>query len=162
MTQPTPPVAAEAHHPPVVRSASAWYDRWVAAWNSHDPEQVRPLVTEDFVLLSPTSTQMGWEVHGVDALVRYVRFVIGAYPDLTWRQTGAAMHALDVPRVAFTWRGTGTFTGRMDPPGIDGTGLPFAFTGVEIFDFRDDLACALEVAYDLQGLMRQVLPRSAA
>jgi hypothetical protein len=137
--------------------ATHWYQGWLDAWNSHDPEQVRPLITEDFALTTPTSTVMGWEVSGADATRDYMAFVVGAYPDLIWAQTGQPLFADDAPRVAFTWRGTGTFSGRMDPPGIDGTGLPFAFTGVEVFDFRGDRACALDVAYDLQGLMRQVL-----
>ncbi|WP_205697398.1 ester cyclase [Conexibacter sp. SYSU D00693] len=138
---------------------SRWYQGWLDAWNAHDPDRIRPLVTDDFLLTTPTSAVNGWEVRGVEEACRYVAFVVGAYPDLVWEQTGPALLAPDVPRAAFTWRGTGTFSGRMDPPGIEGTGKPFAFTGVEVFDFRDDRACALDVAYDLQGLMRQVLPR---
>jgi hypothetical protein len=139
--------------------ALSWYEGWLDAWNSHEPERVRPLVTDDFQLTTPTSAVMGWEVSGVDALVTYVAFVVTAYPDLIWSRTGPPMFALSEPRVSFSWRGTGTFSGRMDPPGIDGTGRPFAFTGVEVFDFRSKRACALDVAYDLQGLMRQVLPK---
>lgn len=140
-------------------TAMSWYEGWLEAWNSHDPEKVRPLVTDDFALTTPTSTTFGWSVAGINALCEYVGFVVGAYPDLSWERTGPPMFAEQEPRVSFTWRGTGTFSGRMDPPGIDGTGLPFSFTGVEVFDFRGDRACALDVAYDLQGLMRQVLPR---
>jgi SnoaL-like protein len=138
--------------------AIAWYDRWLDAWNSHDPERVRPLITEDLVLTTPTSLVMNWDVRGVEDVVRYMAFVVGAYPDLVWERTGPPMYALDAPRVGFTWRGSGTFSGRLDPPGIQGTGLPFAFTGVEVFDFRAERPSALEVSYDLQGLMRQVLP----
>ncbi|WP_354698518.1 hypothetical protein DSM112329_04200 [Paraconexibacter sp. AEG42_29] len=141
--------------------AERWYRGWLDAWNSHDPERVRPLITDDFALTTPTSTVMGWDVAGVEATRDYMAFVVGAYPDLVWEQVGPALYADDAPRVAFTWRGTGTFSGRMDPPGIDGTGRPFVFTGVEVFDFRGEQACALDVAYDLQGLMRQVLPKSA-
>lgn len=139
--------------------ANDWYRRWVEAWNSHDTAQIAPLVTDDFRLTTPTSAVMGWDVEGPEAAQRYMAFVVGAYPDLVWERTGPGLFARDAPRVAFTWRGTGTFTGRMDPPGIDGTGRSFAFTGVEVFDFRDDRPCALDVSYDLQGLMRQVLER---
>jgi hypothetical protein len=139
--------------------ASAWYQRWLEAWNSHEPERLRPLVSDDFVLVTPTSVVMDWDPRGVEDAVRYMAFVVGAYPDLVWERSGPPLHAVDAPRVAFTWRGQGTFSGRMDPPGIDGTGRAFSFTGVEVFDFRDDKACALEVSYDLQGLMRQVLPK---
>lgn len=139
--------------------ADRFYAGWLAAWNAHAPDRVLSLVTEDFALTTPTSTSMGWSVDGAEAMRRYVAFVVGAYPDLVWERTGPPLFADGAPRVAFTWRGTGTFGGRMDPPGIDGTGRAFAFTGVEVFDFRGDRACALDVAYDLQGLMRQVLPK---
>ena len=39
---------------------------------------------------------------------------------------------------------------------MPGTGLPFAFSGLEVFDFRGDRACALNASYDLLGLMRQI------
>jgi hypothetical protein len=71
------------------------------------------------------------------------------YPDLVWEMTGPPMFASNAPRAAFH------FLGRMDPPGIDGNGSPFAFTGVEVFEFRDERACHLDVSYDLLGLLKQ-------
>lgn len=136
-----------------------WYEGWLDAWNSHDPGRVRPLITDDFALTTPTSTVMDWTVRGIEDTCRSVAFVVRAYPDLVWQQVGPALFADTQPSVAFRWRGAGTFSGRMDPPGIEGTGRPFVFTGVEVFDFRADRACALDVSYDLQGLMRQVLPK---
>ena len=66
------------------------------------------------------------------------------------------MFADDVMRAAYSWRGTGHFTGRLDPPGVDGTGREFAFSGLEVFDFRGDRACRLYATYDLLGLMKQI------
>jgi hypothetical protein len=68
------------------------------------------------------------------------------------------MFAQEEPVVAIPWDGTGTFSGVMDPPGIQGTGRSFAFSGIEIFTFRGEIACGVTALYDLQGLMRQVLP----
>jgi hypothetical protein len=34
-------------------TATRWYQGRLDAWNSHDPEQIRPLVTEDFALDTP-------------------------------------------------------------------------------------------------------------
>ena len=52
--------------------------------------------------------------------------------------------------------------GRIDPPGIEGTGRAFEFAGHEVFDFRGDRACRLYATYDLLGLMKQIgLYRSA-
>ncbi len=86
-------------------------------------------------------------------------FVLRAYPDLIWTQAGPPMFSDDTPTAAIPWHGAGTFSGIMDPPGIKGTGRPFAFNGVEVFTFRGDVACGVTVYYDLQNLMRQVLPK---
>ncbi|WP_224390679.1 ester cyclase [Pseudonocardia sp. ICBG1293] len=151
---PSPPAVGEGAAPdPEV--ALRWYGSWIEAWNSHDPDRVRPLVTEDFVLETPTTRNSGWEVRGPGAAADYMRYVLTAYPDLTWERTGPPLLAPDAPRAAFTWRGTGHFTGTLTPPGIPGTGLPFDFVGVEVFDFRDGRARRLYAGYDLMGLLRQ-------
>lgn len=137
-------------------AALAWYHRWLDAWNSHDPERVRPLVTDDFVLESPTTRHTGWRVVGPDQARDYLAYVMRAYPDLTWERTLPPMYAEHEPRAAFWWRGTGTFTGVLDPPGISGTGRAFTFEGIEVFDFRGDRATRLRAAYDLHGLMKQI------
>jgi hypothetical protein len=135
--------------------ALRWYERWLEAWNDQRPEMCLDLLTEDFVLSTPTLRNGDGPVTGPAAAADYMRYVLAMYPDLTWERTGAPMVAPDEPRAAFTWRGAGTFTGRMDPPGIDGTGRAFAFTGVEVFEFRGDRACHLDVSYDLLGLLTQ-------
>jgi hypothetical protein len=134
----------------------AWYDQWLVAWNEQRPEMCHDLLTSDFELSTPTLRNAGGPVTGPDACADYLRYVLGMYPDLTWERTGPPMLSADGSRASFTWRGAGTFTGRMDPPGIDGTGKSFAFTGVEVFDFSGGRASALDVSYDLLGLLTQV------
>lgn len=136
--------------------AVRWYQSWIDAWNSHDPNQVRDIVTEDFILDSPTTRHTGWHVEGPQGACDYVRYVLTAYPDLIWEVTAPPLFTRDVARAAFNWRGTGTFSGRLDPPGVPGTGKPFEFAGLEVFDFRGDRACYLNASYDLLGLMRQI------
>jgi predicted ester cyclase len=136
--------------------AVRWYQSWIDAWNSHDPEQVRELVTEDFLLDSPTTRHTGWHVQGQQAAVDYTRYVLGAYPDLIWEIIAPPLFSDDVARAAFSWRGTGHFSGTLTPPGIPGTGRAFEFSGLEVFDFRGDRACYLNATYDLLGLMRQI------
>jgi hypothetical protein len=135
--------------------ADRWYQGWLTAWNDNRPELCRDLVTEDFVLATPTTGQTGSLVQGPEAAGDYIRWVLRAYPDLTWEMTAPPMFADDVARATYSWRGTGTFTGRLDPPGVDGTGRAFEFSGVEVFDFRGDRACRLNAVYDLLGLMKQ-------
>jgi predicted ester cyclase len=144
--------------------AVKWYaDGWIDCWNSNRPERVREILTEDFVLDSPTTRHTGWRVQGHQATMEYIRYVLTAYPDLKWEVTDPPMFSECMARAAFTWRGTGHFTGRIDPPGIEGTGRAFEFAGHEVFDFRGDRACRLYATYDLLGLMKQIgLYRSAA
>ena len=136
--------------------ARSFYDGWLDAWNGPDPERVKRIITEDFVLESPTTRHTGWSVQGHDASRDYIAYVKRAYPDLLFEQTFEPMFSATEPRVAYYWRGWGTFTGTFDPPGITGDGRPFEFEGVEVFDFRDGRACQLRAAYDLLGLMRQL------
>ena len=137
--------------------AEKWYaEGWIDCWNSNRPERVRDILTEDFVLDSPTTRHTGWHVQGHEATIGYIRYVLAAYPDLQWEVTAPPMLAEHMARAAFTWRGTGHFTGRIDPPGIAGTGRPFEFSGHEVFDFRGGRACRLYATYDLLGLMKQI------
>lgn len=136
--------------------AVAWYQRWLDAWNRPEPELVNEIVTEDFVLDSPTTRHTGWFVQGHKAAADYIRYVRGAYPDLRWDVIAPPMFAQDVKRAAFSWRGTGHFSGTLTPPGIPGTGRAFDFSGLEVFDFRDGRACYLNACYDLVGLTKQI------
>jgi hypothetical protein len=135
--------------------ALRWYDSWITAWNTHDFEGVKQIVTEDFVLDSPTTRHTDWFVQGQQATSDYLRYVLTAYPDLIWEVIAPPMFADDVRMAAFSWRGTGHFTGRLDPPGIEGTGNFFEFSGLEVFSFRGERACRLNAAYDLIGLTKQ-------
>jgi hypothetical protein len=136
--------------------AARWYDGWINAWNERKPEMIPGLVTEDFLLDSPTTRHTGWHVQGQAAAADYLRYVVAAYPDLRWEVTAPPMFRSGLARVAFSWRGTGHFSGVLDPPGVPGTGLPFDFSGLEVFDFRAGRACYLNAAYDLLGLMKQI------
>jgi hypothetical protein len=136
--------------------AQHFYGRWLDAWNHDDADRVLAIVTEDFALSSPTTRLTGMQVDSATAIRDYIVYIRGGYPDLIFEQTGAPMFAVDGPVAAFPWRGTGTFSGTMDPPGIAGSGQPFDFTGVEVFTFRGERACSLRASYDLMRLMRQI------
>ncbi|HEY2203025.1 MAG TPA: ester cyclase [Pseudonocardia sp.] len=136
--------------------AERWYQGWLAAWNDNRPELVYELLTEDFVLDSPTTRHTASRVRGQRAGADYIRYVLAAYPDLRWEVTAPPMYSDQLARAAFSWSGTGHFSGRMDPPGVEGTGRAFEFSGLEVFDFRGGRACRLYAAYDLLGLMKQI------
>ena len=136
--------------------ATRWYEGWIEAWNHRKPELIPSLVTGDFLLDSPTTRHTGWHVQGQAAATDYLAYVVTAYPDLKWEVIAPPMFRRDLARVAFSWRGTGHFSGVLDPPGVPGTGRPFDFSGLEVFDFRDGRACYLNASYDLLGLMKQI------
>jgi hypothetical protein len=60
------------------------------------------------------------------------------------------------PRAAFHWRGTGTFTGVMDPPGFAPTGRRWEQDGVDFQEYRDGRISTLRVACDMMSISRQL------
>jgi hypothetical protein len=135
--------------------AVAWYQRWLDAWNSHQPDRLKELVTDDFVLETPTTRMTGTVARGPQGASDYMRFVVTAYPDLIWEMIAPPMFRMDVREAAFTWRGSGHFSGVLQPAGIPGTGNAFTFEGLEIFAFRGEQVCALDAVYDLATLNKQ-------
>lgn len=162
MSEPTTPLPAA--EPGVLDPdlAVAWYQRWLDAWNSHEPDRLKELVTDDFILRTPTTVLTGVTARGPQGASDYMRFVITAYPDLIWTMIAPPMFRLDVRQAAFSWRGTGHFTGVLQPPGIAGTGNAFAFEGLEIFAFRGERVCSLNAVYDLAVLNKQTGIHQAA
>ena len=54
---------AQADLAPLDRSfAVSWYDEWLDCWNSNRPEVVREILTEDFVVDSPTTRHSSTDV----------------------------------------------------------------------------------------------------
>jgi hypothetical protein len=135
--------------------AVTWYQRWIDAWNSHEPDRLKELVTDDFVMDTPTTRLTDWVVQGPQSTSDYMRFVITAYPDLVWEVIAPPMFRTDVRQAAFSWRGSGHFSGVLLPAGIQGTGNAFTFEGLEIFAFRGEQACHLNAVYDLATLNKQ-------
>jgi hypothetical protein len=59
-----------------------WYaEGWIDCWNSNRPQRVREILTEDFVLDSPTTRHTGWQVRGHQATMEYIRYVLS--PDFS-------------------------------------------------------------------------------
>ena len=68
--------------------AQAFYDSWLDAWNQDDIDGVLAIVTDDFVLSSPTTRLTGMPVNSAKAIRDYIGYIRGAYPDLIFTQTG--------------------------------------------------------------------------
>ena len=135
--------------------------RWEAAWNSHQPERLLELMTEDVVYDDSawTATMRG------HADVRpFLESIWRAVPDLHFEMTeGPFLHPA-APKAAAFWRGTGTHTGPLDPPGFAPTGKRIEFEGADLHVYRDGRICRLNIVFDMMDVARQLgaLPRAGS
>jgi hypothetical protein len=87
-----------------------------------------------------------------------------AFPDLTFELIDGPYVIPGQPRAAIHWRGTGTHTGRFDPPGFGATGRRYQGDGVNIAEYRDGRLCRLRICTDMLDAIRQlgIMPPSGS
>ncbi|HUO74944.1 MAG TPA: ester cyclase [Solirubrobacteraceae bacterium] len=132
-------------------------EKYVAAWNAHDGEQVLSLLTDDVIYDDASwPTQM----RGRAEVRAFLEATWRAVPDLSFELDETVLDPSGI-RSAWYWRGTGSNTGRWDPPGLDPTGRRVQFHGAEFAEQRDGKFCRVRVVYDVTELLRQagVLPK---
>jgi steroid delta-isomerase-like uncharacterized protein len=141
---------------------TAWLEeflgRWAAAWNSHEPERVLELMTDDIVY-----DDSAWPetMRGKPAVREFLDYTWRAFPDLAFEPVGGSLVASDGPRAAAWWRGTAIHAGPIDPPGIPATGRRIEFEGADFHEYRDGKVARLQIVFDMADLGRQLgfLPR---
>lgn len=79
-----------------------WYAGWVEAWNNNKPQLCDELLTEDFVLDSPTTRHTGSSVQGPAAAKQYIGYVLTAYPDLRWEVTAQPLFSDNAARATLS------------------------------------------------------------
>jgi steroid delta-isomerase-like uncharacterized protein len=128
-------------------------ERFGAAWNSHQPERLLELMTEDIVY-----DDSAWPrtMRGHGDVREFLEFLWRALPDLEFQDLEGPFFSKEAPTVAFYWKGTGTFTGPLDPPGFAPTGARIAFEGFDLLEFRDDRVCRLRIVFDMMDVSRQI------
>lgn len=128
-------------------------DRYLAAWNSHDPEAVAACATEDVFWDDPGLAR---PAQGRKELADFVAMGARAFPDYEFTLRGAPAIS-DDGRVAYVpVRMTGTNTGPIDPPGFRPTGRSFSFDAIDVWTFREGLLWRYRAAYDFSTLARQL------
>jgi steroid delta-isomerase-like uncharacterized protein len=127
--------------------------RWEAAWNSHQADRVLELMTEDIVY-----DDSAWPrtMHGHAEVREFIESAWRAMPDLEFHAIDGPFLMEGAPKAAFYWRGTGTFTGPLDPPGLAPTGARVAFEGCDIHEYRDGRVARLRIVFDQLDVSRQV------
>jgi steroid delta-isomerase-like uncharacterized protein len=134
--------------------ARDWVERFRTGWNSHDLDRLLALVTEDVVWEDPSIPD--GVLHGKPALREWLSSVWTAMPDLEFEWVGEPFVSLDGTRLAAAWKGTGRFTGPLDPPGFAPTGGRVEMTGVDIHEFDGELLRRVVTASDLMDVGRQI------
>ncbi len=133
--------------------AAEFAERWEAAWKSHVPDQVLDLMTDDIVYddsASPTT------MRGHDEVRAFLESTWRAFPDIGFEGVGGPLVAADGPRAAYWWRGRGTNSGPIDPPGIPATGKRIEYEGADFHEYRDGKVARLRIVFDMADSLRQL------
>jgi steroid delta-isomerase-like uncharacterized protein len=126
---------------------------WLDAWNSHQTDRVLELLTDD---VEARDDSWPKPMHGQGEVREFVEALWRAVPDMTFELLAGPYVIPDEPRASFHWRGTGTFTGRMDPPGFAPTGRRWEIDGADFHEYRDGRISRLRVVFDLMSVSRQL------
>ena len=134
------------------RFAREFAERYIEAWNSHDAEQIVPLVTGDIVWLDPALPE---PARGVAEVKEFMRTSWAAFPDL--RFTPGPM-CLDPHEDSMTWawRMEGTHSGPLEPPGFAPTGRRIDIDGIDVWDFEEGRLDRYRAYYDMALVARQL------
>lgn len=136
-----------------IESLRDFVSRWLEAWNSHQPDRVLELLTEDVEVRDDSWPRT---MHGHADVREFLEALWRAVPDMTFELLHGPYVIPDEPRASLHWRGSGTFTGQMDPPGFAPTGRRWEVDGADFQEYRDGRICKLRVAFDVMTLSRQL------
>jgi steroid delta-isomerase-like uncharacterized protein len=134
---------------------------WLDAWNSHDPDRLLALMTEDIEYRDD-----GWPqpMHGHADVRTFLESLWRAFPDMKFEVLTGPYVIPNEPRAAFHWRGRATHTGPLDPPGFAPTGRSWELDGVDFHEYRDGRVSRLRIAFDMMSATRQLglLPQAGS
>jgi steroid delta-isomerase-like uncharacterized protein len=138
------PIAAS----PDVKAAgdrdAAVAEKWIAAWNSRNPDKMLPLFTDDVFYEDVAFSEVS---HGHAGLRKFVASELEAVPDLELKLLRASVH---------NGHGTIEWTFSGTDKGIYKTGKKFSVRGVSVIDIRDGKISRNLDFYDSATIMRQL------
>ena len=126
-------------------------DRWIAAWNSRDPDQILALCSDDISYADPAFEE---EAHGKEAARRLVEETIAAFPDLRFDRVSGPYVEVEGERAALVWRMDAHMLG--ETGGFAPTGGHVVALGVDLFEFRDGNLVGYRALYDAAEFGRQM------
>lgn len=127
--------------------------RWLEAWNSHEADRLLGLMTEDIEYRDDS-----WHktMHGHADVRDFLEATWRATPDMTFEVLAGPYVLPGEQKAAFHWRGSGTHSGVLDPPGLAPTGRRWEVDGVDLQEYRDGRVCNLRVVFDMTTVLRQL------
>jgi steroid delta-isomerase-like uncharacterized protein len=135
--------------------------RWLDAWNSHQADRVLDFLTEDVEVRDDSWPQA---MHGHADVREFLEALWRAIPDMRFELLDGPFVTPAKAAASFRWRGSGTFTGVMDPPGFAPTGRRWEVDGADFQEYRDGRISKLRVVFDMMSVARQlgVMPASGS
>ena len=147
-----PAIAAPPEGKSTKGAGAALAEKWIAAWNSHDPDKILALLTDDVVY---EDVAFGEVSHGKAELRKFFVLEIEGVPDLE----------LKLERADITGgHGTIEWTFSGTDKGVYKTGKKFSVRGVSVIDLRGGKISRNVDYYDAATIMHQVgvLPNTPA
>jgi steroid delta-isomerase-like uncharacterized protein len=126
-------------------------ERWLKAWNAHDPHAVAAMYIEDAI-----SRDMGRDaaLMGREAIAESLTTYMEAFPDICWK---VSRFGVDAERrtVYLEWHAVGTHTGPYH--GIPATGRSVEVDGCIVFNLSADGKIISDIGYwDVAAMLRQL------
>jgi steroid delta-isomerase-like uncharacterized protein len=131
---------------------AALAEKWIAGWNSHNPDKMLPLFTDDILY---EDVAFGEVSHGKAEVRKFVLSELEGVPDLELKLLRANIHN---GHGTIEWVFSGT------DKDVFKTGKKFSVRGVSVIDVRDGKIFRNLDFYDSATIMRQVgvLPTAPA
>lgn len=119
-------------------------ERFVAGWNSHDPQRLVELCRADVHWEDPAIE--GGHLSGLDSLRRWLADSYIAFPDLTFHVEAPLFLAVDGRSFGQQWRADATMLGPY--LGMEPTQRAISFTGIDIHSDRGGSLASVRTIYN--------------
>jgi steroid delta-isomerase-like uncharacterized protein len=139
-----PVIAAPRADKPASDGDAAVAEKWIAAWNSHNPDKMLPLFTDDILY---EDVAFGELSHGKAEVRKFFVSEFEGVADLELKLLRADIHG---GHGTIEWTFSGT------DKGVFNTGKKFSVRGVSVIDVRDGKIFRNLDFYDSATIMRQV------
>jgi steroid delta-isomerase-like uncharacterized protein len=154
MTQPSPSSPSSGPGVTVLDPAftQEWGTRWGDVWNSHDPDAVVAMCTEDVHWYDPA---LPAPIAGRAAVRDFAAATFAAFPDFHVEDREDALYLSGVEPLALCpYRMTGTMLGEFDTDAA--TKASFSVPAIDQWTLRGDQICRYVTYYDHAEMGRQL------